>query len=102
MSHLRRRGHALACVCVRSGDAAGFASGGFMGNSRVSGQILSGSQQQWLTRNVEVQGGFPQVRRSHAHIYVLPLQKSKESEGGAMIPHRNPPLPFFGVFLLML
>jgi len=42
------------------GDAAGFASGGFMGNSRVSGQVLSGSQQQWMTRHVDAQGGFPQ------------------------------------------
>ena len=36
------------------GDAAGFASGGYMANSRVTGQVQSGSQQQWMTRNSEV------------------------------------------------
>ena len=31
-----------------------FASGGYLANSRVSGKIESGSQQQWFTRNSEV------------------------------------------------
>lgn len=31
-----------------------FASGGYLANSRVSGTIVSGSQQQWFTRNSEV------------------------------------------------
>ncbi len=31
-----------------------FASGGYLANSRVSGTIASGSQQQWFTRNSEV------------------------------------------------
>lgn len=39
----------------RSGDrAAGFASGGFLGNSQVTGFINSGSQQQYISRNVDV------------------------------------------------
>eukprot|EP00667_Euglena_gracilis_P004473 EG_transcript_4493 len=33
------------------GDAAGFASGGYLGNSQVDGKVVSGSQQQWVTRN---------------------------------------------------
>ncbi|PUB22190.1 hypothetical protein C8K30_11358 [Promicromonospora sp. AC04] len=33
-----------------------FASGGYLANSRVSGTIVSGSQQQWFTRNSEVGG----------------------------------------------
>jgi hypothetical protein len=37
-----------------SGDAAGFASGGFMANSQVDGTVFSGSQQQWLTRNCRI------------------------------------------------
>lgn len=35
------------------GDAAGFASGGYMSNSEVT-RIYSGSQQQWFTRNAKV------------------------------------------------
>jgi hypothetical protein len=31
-----------------------FASGGYLSNSRVSGTIATGSQQQWFTRNTEV------------------------------------------------
>uniref|UniRef100_A0A0G4HX32 Uncharacterized protein n=1 Tax=Chromera velia CCMP2878 TaxID=1169474 RepID=A0A0G4HX32_9ALVE len=38
------------------GDAAGFASGGFMADSKVEGTVKSGSQQQWLTRNCAVLG----------------------------------------------
>jgi hypothetical protein len=34
--------------------------GGFMSNSKVAGSVQSGSQQQWLNRNVEIGGGFPQ------------------------------------------
>ncbi len=33
-----------------------FASGGYLSNSRVSGTIATGSQQQWFTRNTEVGG----------------------------------------------
>jgi hypothetical protein len=33
---------------------AGFASGGYLANSQVSGTVWSGSQQQWLTRNSDV------------------------------------------------
>ncbi|WP_285105818.1 adenylyl cyclase [Promicromonospora sp. MEB111] len=33
-----------------------FASGGYLANSRVSGTIATGSQQQWFTRNTEVGG----------------------------------------------
>jgi len=33
---------------------AGFASGGYMANSQVSGTVWSGSQQQWFTRNSDV------------------------------------------------
>lgn len=33
-----------------------FASGGYLSNSRVSGTIQTGSQQQWYTRNTEVGG----------------------------------------------
>ncbi|MDI5961804.1 RICIN domain-containing protein [Streptantibioticus silvisoli] len=35
-----------------------WASGGFIGDSRISGQINSGSQQQFLTRNTTMQGGW--------------------------------------------
>lgn len=38
----------------------GYASGGYMANSKVSGRIYSNSQQQWLTRNTEMDGGFQQ------------------------------------------
>ena len=33
-----------------------YASGGFIADSRLSGTVISGSQQQWLTRNSEVGG----------------------------------------------
>lgn len=33
------------------GDAAGFASGGYMGDVVVTGTVNSGSQQQWMSRN---------------------------------------------------
>lgn len=39
------------------GDAAGFASGGYLSNSDVS-TIYSGSQQQWFTRNSKVGAWF--------------------------------------------
>ncbi|MGH7603715.1 MAG: coagulation factor 5/8 type domain-containing protein [Gemmatimonadaceae bacterium] len=32
-------------------DDGGWSSGGFLGDSKVDGQVKSGSQQQWLTRN---------------------------------------------------
>lgn len=36
------------------GRVGEYASGGYMANSRVSGTMVSGSQQQWFTRNSEV------------------------------------------------
>jgi len=36
------------------GDAAGYASGGFMADAQVDGSVLSGSQQQWMTRNSQI------------------------------------------------
>ena len=35
-------------------DNGGWSSGGFLGDSEVSGQVNSGSQQQWLSRNDQV------------------------------------------------
>lgn len=35
-------------------DMAGYASGGFLGNSQVGGKVMSGSQQQWFTRGCNV------------------------------------------------
>lgn len=35
---------------------AGFASGGFLANSTVDGQIMAGSQQQWFARNTAMAG----------------------------------------------
>ena len=40
----------------RNGGAAGYASGGYLGNSVVHGIVASGSQQQWLTRSSNVAG----------------------------------------------
>ena len=37
-----------------SGDMAGFSSGGFLADSHITGAIHSGSQQQWLTRNTDM------------------------------------------------
>ncbi|MFI5756690.1 RICIN domain-containing protein [Streptomyces sp. NPDC051569] len=34
-------------------DDGGWASGGFMADSKIDGQVRSGSQQQWLSRNTE-------------------------------------------------
>jgi len=48
----------LVLYAYRSGNAADYASGGFMANSHVSGEVVSGSQQQWFTRNSDV-GGWP-------------------------------------------
>lgn len=39
-----------------SGDAAGFASGGFVANTLVHGRVSSGSQQQYLSRNCQIGG----------------------------------------------
>jgi hypothetical protein len=36
------------------GCCAGYASGGYLGDSVVTGQVTSGSQQQWVTRNSQV------------------------------------------------
>lgn len=36
------------------GCCAGYASGGYLSNSVVTGQISSGSQQQWITRNTQM------------------------------------------------
>ncbi|ETO35216.1 coagulation factor 5/8 type domain-containing protein [Reticulomyxa filosa] len=38
------------------GCCAGYASGGFLANSVVTGNIYSGSQQQWVTRNTQMGG----------------------------------------------
>lgn len=38
--------------------AAGYASGGYVGNSRIDGQVTSGSQQQFMTRSTELNGGW--------------------------------------------
>lgn len=35
-------------------DGTGYASGGFLGNSQITGKVSSASQQQWFTRNAEV------------------------------------------------
>ena len=35
-------------------DDGGWSSGGFLADSKIDGQVRSGSQQQWLTRNSEV------------------------------------------------
>jgi hypothetical protein len=35
-------------------DDGGWSSGGFLADSKVDGQVRSGSQQQWLTRNSEI------------------------------------------------
>jgi len=49
----------LFLYVYRQGEQAGdFSSGGFMANSKVSGTVASGSQQQWLTRNSDV-GNWP-------------------------------------------
>jgi hypothetical protein len=45
--------HSLVLYQYTYGDAAGFASGGYLSNSEVS-TIFSGSQQQWFTRNSKV------------------------------------------------
>ena len=37
-----------------SGDPAGYASGGYLSNSKIDGKAPLGSQQQWFTRNSEV------------------------------------------------
>ena len=37
-------------------DDGGWSSGGFLADSKVDGQVRSGSQQQWLTRNSELGG----------------------------------------------
>jgi hypothetical protein len=37
-------------------DDGGWSSGGFLADSKVDGQVKSGSQQQWLTRNSELGG----------------------------------------------
>jgi fibronectin type 3 domain-containing protein len=37
---------------------SGWSSGGFLSDSKVDGQIVSGSQQQWFTRNTNLAGGW--------------------------------------------
>ncbi|MEW2284134.1 RICIN domain-containing protein [Streptomyces sp. NPDC047841] len=37
-------------------DDGGWSSGGYLGDSKVDGQVNSGSQQQWLTRNSQLGG----------------------------------------------
>ena len=46
-------------TCPNPHYLAGFSSGGFMADCHVNGDILSGSQQQWLTRN-SYMGSWPQ------------------------------------------
>ncbi|QVL57780.1 MAG: hypothetical protein KFB93_01515 [Simkaniaceae bacterium] len=46
-------------TCPNPNYNAGFASGGFMADCHVNGDVLSGSQQQWLTRN-SYMGSWPQ------------------------------------------
>lgn len=46
-------------TCPNPDHHAGFSSGGFMADCHVNGDILSGSQQQWLTRN-SYMGSWPQ------------------------------------------
>ena len=38
----------------KGGNAAGFASGGFLADSVVHGAVAGGSQQQWITRNSRI------------------------------------------------
>ncbi|UJR83137.1 hypothetical protein [Sandaracinus amylolyticus] len=48
---------ALRRVHVRGGlvlDDGGWSSGGFLADSLIDGQVASGSQQQWLTRNTQM------------------------------------------------
>lgn len=44
----------LALFQYNSGCCAGYASGGFLSDSVVTGTITSGSQQQWFTRNTQM------------------------------------------------
>jgi len=44
----------LALSQYNQGCCAGYASGGFLADSVVTGQIASGSQQQWFTRNTNM------------------------------------------------
>ncbi|MEV5375260.1 coagulation factor 5/8 type domain-containing protein [Streptomyces nondiastaticus] len=39
-------------------DDGGWSSGGFTADSLIDGKVLSGTQQQWLTRNSELRGGW--------------------------------------------
>ncbi|MFE5867704.1 coagulation factor 5/8 type domain-containing protein [Streptomyces roseifaciens] len=39
-------------------DDGGWSSGGFTADSLIDGRVLSGTQQQWLTRNSELRGGW--------------------------------------------
>ena len=43
-----------------NGPAAGFASGGFLANAQLDGDLSFGSQQQFLTRNARVRGTVPE------------------------------------------
>lgn len=45
---------------VPPAEEAGYASGGFLANALVDGNMQTGSQQQFLTRNAEVENGIPQ------------------------------------------
>ena len=48
-----RRMHVRGALMLHD---SGWSSGGFMSDSRVEGKVLAGSQQQWFTRNSEIQG----------------------------------------------
>ncbi|MEU5187720.1 coagulation factor 5/8 type domain-containing protein [Streptomyces klenkii] len=39
-------------------DDGGWSSGGFIADSLIDGKVLSGTQQQWLTRDSELRGGW--------------------------------------------
>ena len=51
--------HDLYLWQYTSGDAAGYASGGFLANSELDGALSFGSQQQFYTRNVKLKGDAP-------------------------------------------
>ena len=61
-----------------STGAQGYASGGFMADSKINGQVDSGSQQQWLTRNSD----FSSWNDSGFNIVFLGNENAPESHCG--------------------
>jgi hypothetical protein len=55
MRRLHIRGN-LTMGPSNQGDGTGFASGGFIADSQIDGQVTSGSQQQWYTRDSSLGG----------------------------------------------